>query len=560
MSKKLIFVGSPGSGKTTLRKIFFEGESASRLLDYALEPTHGEESLIFNLIDGDIGIFDLAGQENERWLTTEDKAVFQNAGIVLIVIEIGTPNREILSFVIKVIKVRDEMAPDCNLYLLVHKIDLVQYIEVNAKRRELFNILKEFSIKKIYFTSIKSPFFTKTFSYFVEIIKNNIERKVSDEIIETDLLNEAIRLLYYLDREIFFSKKEILLKLNLTETIINNLIDYLIKKNQIELKKIGDKTVISLTDKGKSNFEYIKQKFPLDNIYKFEDDVIIPEFSTKKEIPPFIGCFIADKDGKTFLKIEIFEGALKSFLRDEDSEDIKEKPFDVELIPMFISALEKFSQEINIKNLSGFDLKGINLKMKIFKFNRYTVIFFTRSSVNLRIIEYKIKSFFLEIFENYKEIFFIFQETGSIENDTEIANRIKEWLSALNNFYEEKIHKLDSYDKEHARTLYSKLDNLQDKLDLTFSILTEKIKKLKINLMKAILDNNLDKITQIAKISQEFILKYHDYTDMDKNEELSTSKKLFPQDAIDAYRETGGIPIRKGNFTQTFKNWFKENY
>ncbi len=560
MNKKLIFVGPSGSGKTTLRKIFFEGESASRLLDYALKPTYGEESLILSLIDGNIGIFDLAGQENERWFTTEDKSIFQNAGIILTVIEIDTPNKEILSFVRRVIKVRDEMAPECNIYLLIHKIDLVQYIEVSAKRRELFNLLKEFTINKIYFTSIKNPFFTQTFSYFVEIIKNSIDRKVSDKFIETNLLNETIRLLYYLDREIIFSKEDILLKLNLTETVINNIIDYLMKKKQIKLKKLGSKTIINLTDKGKSNFEYIKQKFPLDNIYKFEDDVIIPEFSTKKEIPSFIGCFIADKDGKLFLKTELFEGVLKSFLRDEDSEDLEEKPFDIELIPMFISALEKFSQEINIKNLSGFDLKGINLNMKIYKFNRYTVTLFTRSNVNLRTIEYKIKSFFLEIFENYKDIFIRFQETGSIEHNIEIANRIKEWLSDLNSLYEEKILKLESYDKQHAEKLYSELENLQEKLDFIFSILTEKIKKLKINLMKAILDNNLDKITQIAKISQEFMLKYHDYTNMDIIEELSNSKKSFSKEAIDAYRDSGGIPIRKGNFTQTFKNWYKENY
>ena len=78
MSKKIIFVGPSGAGKTTLRKLFFEGENSTKLLEYALEPTYGEESLILRLpgIKEDIGIFDLAGQENERWLSTAENSIF----------------------------------------------------------------------------------------------------------------------------------------------------------------------------------------------------------------------------------------------------------------------------------------------------------------------------------------------------------------------------------------------------------------------------------------------------------------------------------------------------
>ncbi|MHA1844461.1 MAG: hypothetical protein ACTSWE_09400, partial [Promethearchaeota archaeon] len=78
MGNKLIFIGPPGAGKTTLRKIFFEGENTKKLLEYALEPTYGEESIILRLpkIHEEIGIFDLAGQENERWLESEERAIF----------------------------------------------------------------------------------------------------------------------------------------------------------------------------------------------------------------------------------------------------------------------------------------------------------------------------------------------------------------------------------------------------------------------------------------------------------------------------------------------------
>ena len=75
MSQKIIFIGPPGVGKTTLRRVFFEGESSRKLLEYAIEPTYGKETLILDFSQS-IGIFDLAGQENERWLDSEEKNVF----------------------------------------------------------------------------------------------------------------------------------------------------------------------------------------------------------------------------------------------------------------------------------------------------------------------------------------------------------------------------------------------------------------------------------------------------------------------------------------------------
>lgn len=64
MTNKIIIVSSSGAGKTTLRKIFFEGENALYLLRFSLEPTYGQETIILKLKE-ELGIFDLAGQENK---------------------------------------------------------------------------------------------------------------------------------------------------------------------------------------------------------------------------------------------------------------------------------------------------------------------------------------------------------------------------------------------------------------------------------------------------------------------------------------------------------------
>ena len=126
MSQKLVIVGPPGVGKTTLRKIFFEGESSRKLLQYAIEPTYGKETVILDFSQT-IGIFDLAGQENERWLDSDDKEVFENTKVIILVNEVTKPIEEIVEFTNKVVKVRNLVNPDALIYLLIHKIFNITY-------------------------------------------------------------------------------------------------------------------------------------------------------------------------------------------------------------------------------------------------------------------------------------------------------------------------------------------------------------------------------------------------------------------------------------------------
>ncbi len=89
MGKKIIFVGPPEAGKTTLRKIFFEGENRKELLEFGLEPTHGNENILLNLSET-VGVFDLAGQENQRWLETDERSIFYDSEIIIIVLDISS--------------------------------------------------------------------------------------------------------------------------------------------------------------------------------------------------------------------------------------------------------------------------------------------------------------------------------------------------------------------------------------------------------------------------------------------------------------------------------------
>lgn len=165
------------------------------------------------------------------------------------------------------------------------------------------------------------------------------------------------------------------------------------------------------------------------------------ENSLKIENSPFLGCFIADRDGKTLVKFEIFPGALESFLKIGCSEQRK-KYFDIELIPMFISALEKFSQEINIKELSKFKLEGMNIKLHvIFEFDNFSIIFFLKPEVNIKLVEEKIKNYFTYLFKVYKEDFNSSLKIYSLAFISHLELLGQLWLEELNETYTSLISK-----------------------------------------------------------------------------------------------------------------------
>ncbi len=159
---------------------------------------------------------------------------------------------------------------------------------------------------------------------------------------------------------------------------------------------------------------------------------ISSEFSCIDNIPPLIGCFVSDKDGKTILTFEIFEGALESYLK-RNNDDNEEESFDLELIPMFISAFERFSEQINFNDLSGLDLRGTGLKMySFFCFEKFTVTFFLSPSIFIKHLREKIISFFNDLYENNRDLFDNFYKSGTINESSRLCSIGNDWLNELN--------------------------------------------------------------------------------------------------------------------------------
>lgn len=507
MSEKIVIVGPPEAGKTTLRKIFFEGENPTKLLEYALEPTHGIESIVIKL-SKEIGIFDLAGQENQYWLETEKKTIFYNTKVILLVIDVTTPIENLLDFIRKIIEIRNTLTPSSIMYILIHKIDLVS----KKKLRELnsrikFALIRDTQIN-VLFTSIKKEYFTQTFSFFIDLLKTCLIDEIDQDKLDFNFLKEAIMLLFPIDQEVVISRKDLQVKLNRSKMVIDSIIEHLIRKGHIYEK---GKKKISLTDKGKKHFKEILNNFSIDDIIEIEKNFKLTKVPTEVKVPSFIGYFISDKSGINYVTVELEDAAINFFLGKDFKEKIKKKVIDLDLVSGFVSALEQFSQEINIQDLTGLELKGTNLKMQIFSFKEYNVTFFTNPNVNIKPIENKIRDYFESLFRKYRKKFEMVKQTGETSIVAFLRNREREWLKELNSSYEQRLKNLEFYDMNYIDTFNNQLDELYGKINLKVTEKLnklEKIKKLKVDLMKGVAEDNFDEIKLITKKAQEFGLNF----------------------------------------------------
>jgi len=166
---------------------------------------------------------------------------------------------------------------------------------------------------------------------------------------------------------------------------------------------------------------------------------------------------------------------------------------------MFISALESFSKEINIKDLSDFKLKSTNIKMQTIRYLLLTVTIFMKGDTNSRAFIDQIKKWFDNIFEKYEKDFETSVNTGKIRHLKHLTVKGRRWLDELNQKYKKISISTEIIDLKYVTDLHEKLDEISNNLDLKHSIQIQKLKQLKSNLLIAASEENFQEIKEIAK-------------------------------------------------------------
>ena len=194
-TKKFLLIGRASTGKTSIKKIVFEGYNPKDLLYNPLEPTRGISPSVYSWLDLKLGLFDSSGQELSYLLENENDSdhilAFENTDIIIYLFDYPTWVSNSQQIVDDIQKVRDIMTNksySAKVILFIHKIDLIGKESRRKILKEITNEIKRKFDISIYYTSIYPKLIYSLYNAFYELLsgfsKENIYlKKILDDII-----------------------------------------------------------------------------------------------------------------------------------------------------------------------------------------------------------------------------------------------------------------------------------------------------------------------------------------------------------------------------------------
>ena len=240
VTKRVALVGKPEVGKTTIKKVIFEGEDPNELVLFPLEATIGMKYSVHNFMDLSISLLDTPGQSLPILLKDEEKQImsFENTGAIIYVFDYPTwitDSQDVVDDIQSLYKINKHHQFGAKIILFLHKIDLLIDKKIGSKldliRKQIARQLNLPEELPLYFTSLHpnliytiSNAVSDTFSNFSEdslnlkkIIKNKISELskticfVSNQdnnlIIQVSSPSFDTTVLYYLYEKIYNTSK-----------------------------------------------------------------------------------------------------------------------------------------------------------------------------------------------------------------------------------------------------------------------------------------------------------------------------------------------------------------
>ncbi len=182
--KKILILGKPEVGKSTIKNIVFEGANPEDLLKNPLSPTKTLTPTAYSWLDLDLGVFDSAGQRSDELIENKKtkNMAFSNTDNIVYIFDYKMWQKEkqlIFTDITTYSKIRDELCSNAKFILFVHKIDL---IPIEKRDSELSKIKEEITKRlgskaTIYFTSITPDLIYQLYNAFYEILSGFSEKR-----------------------------------------------------------------------------------------------------------------------------------------------------------------------------------------------------------------------------------------------------------------------------------------------------------------------------------------------------------------------------------------------
>lgn len=163
MTTKLTFIGKPEVGKTTIKKVIFEGEDPNKLILFPLEASVRIDYSVHEFMDSKIVLIDTPGQSLSDLLKDEDKQrrAFENANAIVYIFDYPTyiENSEyIINDIRRVYNINKKLDFDAKIILFLHKVDLIITKKIGFKlaivKKQINKLLSLPEDLPIHFTSL----------------------------------------------------------------------------------------------------------------------------------------------------------------------------------------------------------------------------------------------------------------------------------------------------------------------------------------------------------------------------------------------------------------------
>lgn len=191
---KVCFIGKPSMGKSTIKKVVFEGEDPSELVLSPLEATIGIKYSVHEFMDSKVSLIDAPGQSLPIILEDEQKQIltFGDTGAIIYIFDYPTwisDSQDIIDDVRKIYEINKKHDFNAKIILFLHKIDLI----IKKKIGTLLSFIRRQIIKQLNLPEEIPIYFTSLHPNLIYTTYNAISNTISKFVENTSAFKESIK-------------------------------------------------------------------------------------------------------------------------------------------------------------------------------------------------------------------------------------------------------------------------------------------------------------------------------------------------------------------------------